>query len=143
MTSSCTKSSVWSAICLPPDPRRLCRRCKTSSRASRLRCTLNLLPACDAITDTIVSRTVEKDRNFLSSEKERRFNALRDDEAELLKLQVKESQLKHQMHEKETLEQHIEEMREEQARSTTLVKVSLKPPPFTCASDLFSIPPGS
>ncbi|TCD70142.1 DNA repair protein rad50 [Steccherinum ochraceum] len=67
-------------------------------------------------------RTIEKDRSAILTEKERLNTQLRLKQDDLMNARVKESDLKRQMHEKQTAEQQVQDMREQIERNASQTK---------------------
>ncbi|KAH8104626.1 AAA domain-containing protein [Cristinia sonorae] len=74
----------------------------------------------DTLTTEI--RSLEREKHQLATEKERHLNTLRDRETEHMRLQVRESELRSQAHEKEMAEKRVIELKDEQTRAATQAK---------------------
>jgi hypothetical protein len=75
-------------------------------------------------TDKSSRRNTEKERQNLQSDRERRNTILRTHETELHQLQLRETDLRSQVREKETLKQGVEAMHLEMKSVTSQLKVT-------------------
>jgi DNA repair protein RAD50 len=69
-------------------------------------------------------RTNDKEKGNLMTERERQNNAQRTYENDLHRLEMKESNLKNQIHDKDTLEASIDAMKNDIASSNARLKVT-------------------
>lgn len=87
---------------------------------------LYVFPSCVTVTGLLIayrSRSNERERQTLQTEKERAHNALRIHEKDLNDMQLREVNLKSQLKDRSTLEKQVEEMKAEAAAASQNFKV--------------------
>jgi predicted nucleic acid-binding Zn-ribbon protein len=82
------------------------------------------LVSCVLITEC--SRSNERERQTLQTEKERAHNALRTHEKDLSDMQLREVNLRSQLKDRDMLEKQVEEMKTEVAAASQNFKVGIR-----------------